>query len=667
MILDELVLENFGPYLTEQRISLAPPSENKPVVLIGALNGAGKTSILDALQLVLYGRFAACSGRGTLGYDAFLRRCINRSSDPAVGARVELQFRHTSQGAEQSYRVRRSWSEVSGGMRERVEVFFNGDLDRVLTENWETQVETFLPRRIAPLFFFDGEKIEALADPNRSAELLSVAIHSLLGVDVVEQLGADLVILERRKRVPGRDSELERRVESARTELALANERYEVAYQDCAALQNEVDRVQKRLRDVEDRFRREGGELYELRESLEAQRSAVEKELRIAEDRLRDIMSGASPLLLVRPLLAEIAEQGEREARVHRAMLLDGILAERDRALIAQAALAAAPADVLATLSQHLEEDRARRHAEAGGERYLHLSEESRLLLNGLLEGELSDRGHNAIVDALQYAREWQIRLDDVDRTLSRVPQEDAISSLLDELRDARTAYAHASARLTAQEEAVRQAGYEREVKQKRLDAAESAGADSRIEMETSARIVSHSRRVRETLERYRSSMVQRHVGRLQDLVLNSFQRLLRKERLVGKLLIDPKTFSIRLETPDGQPLSADRLSAGERQLLAVAILWGLGRAAGRHLPIVIDTPLGRLDSAHRANLLERYFPHAGHQVVLLSTDTEIGARGRSMLGPFLGVEHTLNFDETIGSTRVEPGYFLEPEAVHAN
>lgn len=667
MILDELVLENFGPYQTEQRITLAPPSENKPVVLIGALNGAGKTSILDALQLVLYGRFAACSGRGTLGYDTFLRRCINRSSDPAVGARVELQFRHTSQGAEHSYRVRRSWSEVSGGMRERVEVFFNGDLDRVLTENWETQVETFLPRRIAPLFFFDGEKIEALADPNRSAELLSVAIHSLLGVDVVEQLGADLVILERRKRVPARDSDLERRIENAKTELALASERYEVTYQDRGALQNEVDRVQKRLRDVEDRFRREGGELYEQRESLEAQRSAVEEELRIAEDRLRDIMSGASPLLLVRPLLAAIAEQGEREAHVHRAMLLDGILAERDRALLAQAALATAPADVLVTLSQHLEEDRARRHAEAGGERYLHLSGETRLLLNGLLEGELSDRGHEAIVDALQDAREWQIRLDDVDRTLARVPQADAISNLLDALRDARTAYEHASARLTAQEEALRQAGHEREVKQKRLDAAESAGADSRLEMEISARIVSHSRRVRETLERYRSSMVQRHVGRLQDLVLNSFQRLLRKERLVGKLLIDAKTFSIHLETPDNQPLSADRLSAGERQLLAVAILWGLGRAAGRHLPIVIDTPLGRLDSAHRANLLERYFPYAGHQVVLLSTDTEIGARERSMLGSFLGVEHTLNFDETIGSTRVEPGYFLEPEAVHAN
>ncbi len=39
---------------------------------------------------------------------------------------------------------------------------------------------------------------------------------------------------------------------------------------------------------------------------------------------------------------------------------------------------------------------------------------------------------------------------------------------------------------------------------------------------------------------------------------------------------------------------------------------------------MAIDTPLGRLDSEHRHHLVERYFPQASHQVMLLSTDTEI-------------------------------------------
>jgi DNA sulfur modification protein DndD len=54
--------------------------------------------------------------------------------------------------------------------------------------------------------------------------------------------------------------------------------------------------------------------------------------------------------------------------------------------------------------------------------------------------------------------------------------------------------------------------------------------------------------------------------------------------------------------------------------------LRGLAKASGRPLPTIIDTPLGRLDSTRRRHLLERYFPVASHQVILLSTDEEIDA-----------------------------------------
>jgi len=52
--------------------------------------------------------------------------------------------------------------------------------------------------------------------------------------------------------------------------------------------------------------------------------------------------------------------------------------------------------------------------------------------------------------------------------------------------------------------------------------------------------------------------------------------------------------------------------------------LWGLARASARPLPAVIDTPMARLDAAHRQHLVERYFPNASHQVIVLSTDTEV-------------------------------------------
>src|ERR1700730_1742975 len=98
MILEELVLHNFGVYRGRQSLSLEPPSSTKPIVLFGGMNGSGKTTLLDALQLVLYGKFAECSNRGESSYEKYLRSAISRSAGSDEGAALELQFRHVSEG-----------------------------------------------------------------------------------------------------------------------------------------------------------------------------------------------------------------------------------------------------------------------------------------------------------------------------------------------------------------------------------------------------------------------------------------------------------------------------------------------------------------------------------------------------------------------------------------
>jgi DNA sulfur modification protein DndD len=132
----------------------------------------------------------------------------------------------------------------------------------------------------------------------------------------------------------------------------------------------------------------------------------------------------------------------------------------------------------------------------------------------------------------------------------------------------------------------------------------------------------------------------------------------MRKENLITEISIDPASHAVELRGSTGQVLGAEQLSVGERQMLAVALLWGLARAAGQPLPVVIDTPLGRLDSSHRHHLLDRYFPFASHQVILLSTDTEISADAWSQLAPSVGHAYRLEFDPTRSATTVHRGYF---------
>ncbi|MCA9450139.1 MAG: DNA sulfur modification protein DndD, partial [Candidatus Omnitrophica bacterium] len=184
----------------------------------------------------------------------------------------------------------------------------------------------------------------------------------------------------------------------------------------------------------------------------------------------------------------------------------------------------------------------------------------------------------------------------------------------------------------------------------------------TRHEEEDRQRLLLYSARVRDTLEAFRVRVIRKHARKIEALMLESFQTLLRKSGLISDLKIDPEDFSVTLFDRQANPLPFDRLSAGERQLLATSLLWGLARASGRPVPTIIDTPLGRLDSSHRRHLIERYFPDASHQVILLSTDEEIVGNYLETLRPYITRTYHLAHDEILDQTHIEPGYFPQHE-----
>src|SRR5579872_5354437 len=103
MILQQLTLRNFGVYQGEQVFDLSPGRRRNraaPIILFGGINGGGKTTILDAIQLVLYGNRARCSKRGDKPYDEFLAASVHHGTAPGEGAAIELAFRFAAEGEE---------------------------------------------------------------------------------------------------------------------------------------------------------------------------------------------------------------------------------------------------------------------------------------------------------------------------------------------------------------------------------------------------------------------------------------------------------------------------------------------------------------------------------------------------------------------------------------
>lgn len=654
MKFERLVLHNFGAYKGQHVIDLSGTNRSKPVILVGGLNGAGKSTLMDAIQLALFGKLAKCGARKGLGYDEFLRRSVHHDVLPSQ-ARVQLTLHHQSAGQPHTYTIDRAWTVGERGVREHVDVFHNHTLDKALSESWLEHVSHLLPPELSQLFFFDGEQLEALADPATSSDVLRSAVESLLGLDLVKRLNADLDLVEHRNRRIGLPPEEQRELERLEQEIAACELRRSELVTDEAVARSSVERRERAFADANSRFAREGGELFDRKNTIEGQKLLVEEGLERVARELRDLAAGVAPLLLVRATLTAIETQSAREDAVRIAGSMQAILEERDKVVLDNLRALKLPASALNAVAKVLAADRGSRGAKEDPP-YLNLSDAARRTLSSLREGLGQARAQ-----MLSLTAEWaslRAAEEEYQRQIAAIPTADQLADVLEERERAQSELAAAKANFeSAKAELARvKAHLTKLTDQKKRRGLALHGEKSKFA--DAQRALHHIRKVRSTLEAFRGALLKRHVERLETLAVDSLSQLLRKERLVSGLSIDAGSFAVTLRGPRGTQIPSERLSAGERQLLATALLWGLRRAAGRAVPLVIDTPLGRLDSAHREHLVARYFPHASHQVILLSTDEEIAGRYHEMLKPYVASALTLENDEASGSVRVHDGYF---------
>lgn len=661
MIIDSIRLENFGAYQGIQEATLTP-EDDQPVILFGGMNGGGKTTLLDALQLALYGQRAKLSNRGRMAYRDYLRDSINRSADPGEGAGVIMRFRRTVDGKISQFELQRTWRIGVRGVEETFRVLKDGEYDAIFTDHWDEVIEAYLPAGISHLFFFDGEQIKELAEGGNAAAILGTAISSLLGLDLVERLDSDLRIFERRKKAEGLDPDAARQLAQAQEELTRIDQEQERLAMEMGGLVNECGRHGKDLRDKETRFQKEGGDLFQKRAQFERELSELECKKIDVETSLRELAAGPLPFLMLDSLLADVEKQADKEVEIRQNQLLMASLEKRDDKVLKFLELEDIPKAKIRRIEQDLKADRKHRADSAREDLILDADAQfaARVsLFRAKTLPEAATTGQE-LIRAIDLLDEKIARLR---AELDRVPEHDKIAQYQTELDEARKAHAVKLAELDALKIRVDVMARQRLEAETRVDRFGDREIDAKVAEDDRQRMLHHSAKVRETMAKFRTKVIERHVSTMEALMLESFRTLLRKTDLVHDLRIDPVTFQVTLTGANQQILPFDRLSAGERQLLATAMLWGLARASGRPIPTVIDTPLGRLDSSHRQHLVERYFPSASHQVILLSTDEEIIGKYHKVLQPSVARHYLLAHDESVGSTNIKPGYFERYEA----
>ena len=253
-----------------------------------------------------------------------------------------------------------------------------------------------------------------------------------------------------------------------------------------------------------------------------------------------------------------------------------------------------------------------------------------------------------------------QGELEDLERLLTSAPEESELTEITNRLMKDNRRHAAAETCVGRLESDIEELTRKREMVKTRLNRLLEKKLGVQNQNEDGARIAELARQTTTTMQKFLVRATEHKIEKLAQSITDAFLFLIRKEEMIQRVEIDPSTFSISLIGPDGKPFAKGQLSEGEKQLFAIAVLWGLARTSGRPLPAIIDTPMARLDSEHRAHLVERYFPHASHQVILLSTDTEVDRAYYPQLKEHIARSYELDFHAKERFTRIKEGYFWE-------
>ena len=636
MKIDKVILQNIGVYVNRNEFDL---QTGRPIILIGGMNGRGKTTLLDSIMFALYGRRGVENG---LLLESYLRKIGNVTGE-CPEAMIEMQFRVQEQ-EETIYAVRRSWSIDRKHPKLNTRVWKNGVEDEVLSGNWDLFVEEILPRAIASFFFFDGEKIAELVASDNVREISS-SIRSLMGIDVIDQLIADLgvVLSANQKKMTGKHHQED--LEKLKRELEQAEKKLQSRIDEEEKIRQREEQLKKEITDLENEHAAVGGYYKEYREKFQKEREEVQSGMEGNQTRMLELAASSLPLRMVSELLDDVRRNAENES-------------EQKELQVFLKQFPVLYKDILGDVwNDQMEKLYSTVRNRVSNETPLYeLDEISRERLSELpqiLNQELKDAE-----EMVQESQELKERKEKIDNYLEVKVEDDKIDEIYERIKASSAELGRVKQkRETLAKEIAGLMSHEESVKLTRKSLLQQA-VQEMDETDETARIIRYAQQQIEILEVYKKRLQGKKADELADEMTKCFKRLLAKDGLLSRIEIDHDTLEFSYYGRDGEKIHSDRFSAGEKQLLVIAMLWALGICSQAKFPLIIDTPLARLDSVHRTSLIENYFPYASEQVIILSTDQEITVDDYAQLKKYVGKEYTLLYNETTMSTSVQPGYF---------
>ncbi len=639
-------IENLFAYAGENEVDLSGTTQERNIIVISGRNGAGKTSLLNAAKLLFLGSDNDRLRRVGFGGQVLSRRqfvlgqqgrwygVFNAGSLSSFAA-VSLSWDENGE----NYEAKRTFRRVKGGsdFEEQLRVTVNGA--PLPDDERDAKLASLLPRDVVPFFFFDGEQIQSLADAEIGRE--TAEIERLLGFSFYAQLIEHIEGYAREKARGGLPDGVRLRIVEAENGEREARTRAETAGR--SRVQEEearLDLERRRDRLNAERERLRGGTLTESeRRRIVARITVLEGQQEALAAKAADSIPEQIPFVVNQELTSQAFEQ----LNSHVARGADETVAfklHRDLAPRLVAGLVNLTPPVLLTEDQsHEFSDLISSMLEDAGvrttpgnplfqsispKRVAELRDQFMLWL----EGRDFDAQRGILLDLRQNSaelRRLKQELDEAELTSEEIraryneisEQIVVVQSQLDDTIG-RIAEHHID-----EQRGLRDiAKFENIVKDLEFEFREVTKKNSAYQL---------ALRTKRAFERFRDLRKQQVRASVEKKLNERVQVLLAPSELIRSIKLN-EDFVMSYFDERGGEVARLSISAGMRQLLAMAMLWALKDEADSSMPVIVDTPLGRIDRTNRQLLMSEYFPRAAQPLVILPTDTEFGPDAYDLL-----------------------------------
>ncbi len=644
MIINELVLHNYGIYYGENRINFSIDDVNKNIILIGGENGAGKTTMLESIKLAIYGCFFyGVKNPNSRYYENIYFKFNNKAkAENQNKSYIQLDFNWTENNKTDNYIIKREWTftnsseDMNDKVSENIYITKNSEnLDLKDVEDVESYFRKVFPQKLFDFFFFDGEDIKKLLSDEFLDKDFKSAVYTLFDIDIFKSLDDDLNNYLRLRSKQLNLSSDEEEYFSRKTIMEELQEKYENNEKLKTDKEIEKNRIKSILQGLDKKFQNAGGEFYNKISSIEAdiRKSEVEK-TNINED-LKSMIGNLLPFYINRSSLKKITEQLEKENNSKEYDIFKSRIDDGTMEKILKSSFGNEKESAITNFKSLLLTELSSNKVKAI--HYLSY-DDSEKVKN--ISGKEIPAIKNMVECNFDIIKRINEELPVLRETLSKVKNNKDIEQMLKEISIENMKIGSLDNEIETLSQLIKYEKEQYEIAKKELLILK----DRVIKNKKDANKFNVINKVQNVLDKYIFKINEDKLEKVRVEFLQIFKSLHRKEDYISDIKINKETMKIDLYHKHGL-MDKRLLSSGEKQVYILSLLFALLKISNKEVPVVFDTLLGRLDSSHRGNIIQKYLPKVSSQVIILATETEITKENYKLLKKHVAIEYTIDFN----------------------